>query len=197
MSSGVAVREGLPEPMRRTAALIYLDAFEAKIGPILGRGEKAVAYLTRVMAADRVLSAVDTRSGELLGLVGFHESGRGFIGGNLADLQIVYGMVGGAWRGLALALFERAAAPDQLLLDGICVAEGARGKGVGGTLIEAAVALAEDRGLAKVRLEVVDTNPRARALYERSGFVEAGSVRVPVIGRFFGFSASATMVRAV
>lgn len=57
---------------------------------------------------------------------------------------------------------------------GLAVHPDAQGRGVGGALIDAALAEARRRGLAKVRVRVLATNPRAQALYERHGFaVEA------------------------
>lgn len=75
-----------------------------------------------------------------------------------------------------MALLERDLAEDTLLMDGICVDSSARGLGIGTALLEAIKAEAKTRNLAQVRLDVIDINPRARALYEREGFV-AGPVQ--------------------
>ena len=48
-----------------------------------------------------------------------------------------------------------------------------------------------------VRLDVVDSNPRARRLYEREGFVPVRTVRTPYLQRAMGFAASTTMVRDI
>ena len=48
-----------------------------------------------------------------------------------------------------------------------------------------------------MRLDVVDTNPRARQLYERKGFVAVSSNTYPLTQRFFGFSGSTTMMKTV
>jgi hypothetical protein len=42
---------------------------------------------------------------------------------------------------------------------------------------------------------VVDTNPRARALYEREGFRVISETRMGVLRHVFGFESAATMVR--
>jgi ribosomal protein S18 acetylase RimI-like enzyme len=47
-----------------------------------------------------------------------------------------------------------------------------RGKGVGRALLAAAEVAARERGCCKLTLEVLDDNVRARALYERYGFVD-------------------------
>ena len=60
------------------------------------------------------------------------------------------------------------------------VAEGMRGRGVGGTMLEAATALAGAAGCAFLELTVDVTNPEAHTFYKRIGFNED---RVEVIMR--------------
>lgn len=57
---------------------------------------------------------------------------------------------------------------------GMNVADGHRGQGIGGALMEAAVAWARAVGAHKMTLQHWPWNDRARALYERFGFVEEG-----------------------
>ena len=63
-------------------------------------------------------------------------------------------------------------APDVPELS-IGVAADARGGGVGGALLDAALALAREQGFRAVSLSVDRRNP-ARRLYERKGFRDAG-----------------------
>lgn len=56
----------------------------------------------------------------------------------------------------------------------IAVAPGARGHGLGRTLVLSLVSAARRRGAREIFLEVRDDNPGARRLYERLGFVELG-----------------------
>jgi GNAT superfamily N-acetyltransferase len=60
------------------------------------------------------------------------------------------------------------------------VAEGMRGQGVGGQLLDAATAAARAAGCAFLELTVDVTNPEAHAFYKRVGFAED---RVEVIMR--------------
>ena len=55
-----------------------------------------------------------------------------------------------------------------------CVAEGARRCGLGHALLEAACEVARSRGSSLMFLEVSERNSGARALYQKSGFVEVG-----------------------
>ena len=55
---------------------------------------------------------------------------------------------------------------------GMLVDRGWRGRGVGSALVRAAIALARERGLHKLSLEVFAHNTAAIALYHSVGFVE-------------------------
>lgn len=57
---------------------------------------------------------------------------------------------------------------------GMNVADGHRGRGIGGALLADAIGWAREVGAHKVQLEHWPWNHRARALYERFGFVEEG-----------------------
>ncbi|NDJ53018.1 MAG: GNAT family N-acetyltransferase, partial [Chloroflexi bacterium] len=84
-----------------------------------------------------------------------------------------------------------------LLMDGIVVDGSMRGQGIGSRLLDAILDYARMHDYEKVRLDVVDTNPRARALYERKGFVEVRTERYPILKPIFGFAGSATMLRTI
>src|SRR4051794_30564182 len=60
---------------------------------------------------------------------------------------------------------------------GMAIIDGHRGRGLGAQLLDTAISWARDKGCHKVMLEVWPHNARARALYERAGFVEEGYLR--------------------
>jgi len=62
-------------------------------------------------------------------------------------------------------------------------------------LLEAICQEARSRGYAEVRLDVIDTNQRAKALYEREGFVPRGTQRLGPLRHVFKFSSAVTMVK--
>lgn len=190
----LALYLGLPEPLREAAARIYWDGFGGKLGKVLGPEPRALRFLTRVMRADHCLVALDRR-GTLVGIAGFKSPEGNFAGGTLADMQAVYGRIGALWRAAVLWLLGHDVDNERFLVDGICVARTARGQGVGSALLGALYAEAETRGYAAIRLDVVDTNWRARALYERQGFVAVRSESTGLLRHIFGFSAATTMVR--
>ena len=192
----IRIEQGLPEYLRAEAAVLYWQAFGGKLGRVLGPDAKALAYLERVMRADHCLTAYD-RSGLLVGLAGFKSAQGSFAGGSEADLRAVYGPIGGRWRAQLLRLLGNDADSSRFLLDGLCVSDTVRGQGVGTLLLEAIVAEGRARGYSAVRLDVVDTNARARALYERRGFVVDRTEPIGPLRLIFGFSAAHTMIRPI
>ena len=190
------VRIGLPEHLKPQAAILYWQAFGGKLGRVMGPEPRAHAFLLRVQRADHCICALSD-DGQLLGIAGFKSPQGSFAGGEAGDLRAVYGRIGAAWRGGLLRLLQSEVDNDRFLIDGICVAREARGHGVGSALVAALMAEATARGYQAIRLEVIDTNIRARALYERLGFA---AWRVETLGplrHVFGFSSAVTMVRAL
>lgn len=190
----ITIHPGLPDHLREDAARLYWQAFGSKLGRVLGPEHMAHIFLVRVMREDRCLIALDD-TGRLLGIAGFKTPEGSFAAGGQEDLTAIFGCVGGAWRGLLLRLLGGDSDAERFLLDGLCVAETAQGQGVGTALLDAICAEARRRGYPAVRLDVVDTNPRARALYERKGFVLDRTAPLGLLRLVFGFSAAHTMVR--
>jgi ribosomal protein S18 acetylase RimI-like enzyme len=191
----LTLRHGLPRDQRRAAAELYWQAFGGKLGRVLGPDHAALSYLERVIRDDHVFVAL--QDGHLMGLAGFRTAEGSFAGGTADDLRAVYGRAGAPWRGVLLRLLGREVDNARFLMDGICVAPEARGRGIGSRLVEAVCAEASARGYAEVRLDVIDTNWRAKALYERLGFAVAGEERIGPLRHVFGFHSATTMVRRI
>ena len=196
MTRGITVSLGLPPSLRAQAASIYWQAFGGKLGRVMGPDARAHAFLARVMRADHALVARD-ETGALLGLAGFKTPQGSFAGGSWTDMRAVYGLAGLAWRLPLLALLSREVDNDRFLLDGICVAPAARGLGVGSALMAAIEDEARARGYAYVRLDVIDTNWRARSLYELLGYMGIKTAPLGPLRHVFGFDAAVTMVKPV
>lgn len=185
---------GLPDSARAEAARLYWQAFGSKLGRVLGPDDRALAFLRDSMAADCAMAALDD-AGRLLGVIGFRTGTGSFAGGSFGTLARTYGWAGAVWRGAALWAVTREVDNERFLIDGLCVAPDVRGQGVGTALIEALVQSPAARGYREMRLDVIDTNLRARALYERLGFRTLRIARLGPLRHLFGFDAAVTMVR--
>ncbi len=194
-SETVEIRREMPPGAGQRAAELYWEAFGRKLGPALGPREKGVAFIAAPLNPDRAVVAL--AGGRLVGVAGYRHAGRALTGGSPADILNAYGWLAGLPRLAVLALLEREETPRELVMDGIAVDPAFRGLGIGGLLLEEVTAVAATLGCLRVRLDVVDTNPRARALYERRGFTAADTQRTPYLRRLMGFGAVTKMFRPV
>lgn len=190
------IRSGFDPEDHSLAAALYLEAFGQKLALTLGPKEKALKFLERVMQSDHALSAY-SETGALIGLVGFKTYEGALVGGTFNDLRAVFGIFGATWRAGLLSLLERDIDNARFLMDGIFVTEYARGHGVGKMLLAAIKNEASARGYDEIRLDVIDGNPRARALYERSGFTPIAEQRLGPLKWIFRFKSATTMVAQV
>ena len=77
------------------------------------------------------------------------------------------------------------AAPDCWLED-LYVSAAARGRGIGGALVEAAIERARARGCRRVELDTSEANELALRLYGRHGFSPSSKTRAPARDLFLG-----------
>ncbi len=192
----VHIELGLRHSHRLAAASGYWEAFAAKLRLPLGPPKRAIDFIEANLDSGHVISAVSA-DGHLLGAAGFKTPEGAFVGGGMRELRASYGMIGSVWRGGLLALLERDCEPGTLLMDGIFVDRTARGLGIGSRLLAAIEDHARLEGLKRIRLDVIDENTRARALYERKGFQPVSHSAMGPLHRVFGFSGATTMIKDV
>jgi ribosomal protein S18 acetylase RimI-like enzyme len=121
---------------------------------------------------------------------------RNFCNSGLSSFVEEFGWLSGFFRFVGFAFFYVGGGHD-LVVEAIAVAASMRGKGVGTQLLEAAFDFARQNGFKSVSLEVVDTNPDARRLYERLGFVPTKTRKYPYLRNLMGFSAATMMVKEI
>lgn len=191
MRRGGEVVPGFTEDERDTVGALYWGAFGSKLGRAFAREEDGLACITASMHPARTLVA--RRAGAVAGICGFYDGADGALDVTWRTLR-AHLPVTGALRALAvLGPLAQTKQAGVLVLDGICVAESWRGHGIGTTLLHAAIDLAASRGLGVVQLSVIETNPRARALYERVGFVGTTTQSLGFLARLYGFDRYTTM----
>jgi ribosomal protein S18 acetylase RimI-like enzyme len=190
----IMYRVGIPEEHRRTAARLYGQAFGSKFRVAVPDERKRLEILATGLQLPHSIAALSDN--QLVGLAGFHgPEGSLTEGMTWRVLMGVLGPIRGVVAGVVLFLFMRRSRPGELLMDGIAVSPQVRGHGIGTGLLEAVCQEARSLGLEAVRLDVVDTNPRARNLYLRTGFVVVRSRRFGCLRWLLGFGPADTMVR--
>lgn len=133
--------------------------------------EKAAAILCESIHFQDGLYAV--QNGKVIGFVGLETGKRFYTQFKFSSFLKVFHTPSAVWRSIAYGiyrLFHGKTGNDVVHIDPIVVTSEARGLGVGTKLLEAVSLYAEKRHRRKVVLEVVDTNPRAKKLYEKMGF---------------------------
>ena len=185
---------GLPETLRGQAAVLYDEAFRKKFAPIVTDRDQRISILTDSICPAFAIVALD--AGRLAGLVGFYEGDRSFTSGGTAKGLIKrLGWLRGLRAAILFSLFHKKPSEGVLRMDGIIVDPTLRGKGIGSELLDLLTKYALDHGWKQIRLDVVDTNPKARHLYERKGFVAVHTYPHPYLTRLMGFGASTMMVK--
>ncbi|MHC5705702.1 GNAT family N-acetyltransferase [Streptomyces tirandamycinicus] len=192
---GPAVRRGVPEGSGARVAALYWEAFGRKLGPALNPPETGRAFIAAHLHHDRGVVALS--GGRVVGVAGYRLGDRALTGGGVKEVLSAYGPFRGLPRLALLALLERTPDAGELVMDGIAVDAAHRGKGIGSLLLREVAAVAAENGCHRVRLDVIDVNPRARALYERHGFTPHRTEQTPYLRRLMGFGAVTTMHRPV
>ena len=193
---GLVISIGFTDDERAHVAALYWQSFGAKLAKVLGPRERAEAFFRQILNPDFALAARD-EDGALLGLAGLKTAKGSLLDGTFSDLSQSYGWFGAVWRGVMLSVLERKLQDGVLQMDGIFVDESARGRGVGTALLGAVSEQARTCGAKTVQLDVIDTNPRARALYEKVGFEPISEEKTGPFRWVFGFSSATRMERPV
>lgn len=193
MQGAVSILPGFSARERAHVARLYWQAFGAKLGRVMGPDDRALGFFETVLNPDFALVARDA-DGNLLGLAGYKTTDGGLVEGSFTQMAQAYGWGGAVWRAAVLSVLERDVQLGVFQMDGIFVDQAARGMGVGTALLGAVAREAAQRGLASVQLDVIDTNPRAKALYERVGFRAVNTESTGPFRWVFGFESATRMV---
>lgn len=187
---------GIPEQFRYDAALLYDEAFGAKFRVAVRSKQRRIELLSDSFFLQFGICAIS--EGTLLGIAGF-QSGKGSLTGGM-DYRLlirVLGLLRGNWAAAVFSLYERKNEAGELLMDGISVRSDARDRGIGGRLLDEVESYAISNSFESIRLDVIDTNPSAKRLYERKGFSVIKFESFCCLRWLLGFGASETLVKVL
>lgn len=189
-TESVYISVGLPPDSSAKIAAMYFDIFSRKLGAVLGR-RAAVAMIADHINANRIIVALDGE--KVVGIAGLKYNGTGFFAPDRRGFLKHYGPLVGRVRAGLWASVQTNPRSHQLLLEGLGVQAHLRSRGIGTALLEAVNRRARELDKTEVILEVVDTNPRAKALYERFGYQTVLNTRRWMF-RLAGFSSAHLML---
>ncbi len=187
----------IPKELLKEASVIYAEAFSQKALWIIGPRGLFEVLLQESLNPKFAYGVVD-ENGSLLGVAGFKYKGESFLNIHESYLRKHFSSFSSKWRYLLLVLFfNRWEEKGVLLMDGIAVTSRARGMGVGTLLIHQIIEKSRELDLDKIRLDVIDENPRAKKLYERFGFKTTRHLSLPFLKKLIGVTGVSTMIKKV
>ncbi len=181
----ITLRMGAPDALRPQMAALYYQTFQQKLGTVFESWERALDLLEQALALD--LAIVAQHQQRVMGFAGLAYGPRRFVDLTPTMLVREFGLLRGLGEFARLAALDSAPRRDEVLVESLAVRPEMRGQGIGSRLLDAVCAFARKNGFASVGLEVVDTNPGARRLYERVGFVPVKTRTCSLLGRAMDF----------
>jgi ribosomal protein S18 acetylase RimI-like enzyme len=175
----------LPDEFRMPAIQLYVRGLKEKLMPVLGKAEQAQRVLAKNIAPDQCLVAFYDQ--KPVGLLSIQNQEKSLWNPTLKLLIEEYGLIGGIYRLAGLQLLHHKTNIGEWYVDGIVVTEEMRGLGIGSGLLSLLEKMARNKGIGLLSLEVIDTNPRAKLLYERHGFVENARKSIRPFHLIYGF----------
>ncbi len=200
----IAIRAGQQEDAPALARL-YVEAFGSKIAWAFGKHADRMADLVADLLLHDQMRLSETLVAEVEGQVaGMAVLRRDHM--HRPNWRKVWRLARRhvrGWRVLTAtfimsAMCSNLCTPTRSYLESLAVDARYRGQGIGTLLLERCFEESRQAGKREISLHVVDTNPRAKQLYERMGFRTLRTERLGwFASRWMGFSAQCFMVRPV
>ena len=133
--------------------------------------KKLLEYLGKNLNYENVICIIN--EDEIIGVLGFKVINKSFINYKRSNFIEVFGHFGGNYRYLSnmfIGFFESVPKKDEIVIEMVAVNSKFRSMGIGTLLINQILDIGKKEKKSKILLEVVNTNPRAKFLYEKLGF---------------------------
>lgn len=177
MTAAWTIRRGVPPNQIPAAARLYWRHFGAELQPLSLSMRQGAALVAALMQPQHALVTL-APSGGIIALAGLRDAQGGFLAMHGADFVRALGPVRGRMRRAATVLCRGGAPTSDLILDGVAVRRGWRGRGLARALVAQAQAEARALGHPALRAEVTAGNATALAAWQAMGFHPHGRERL-------------------
>ncbi|MNW44917.1 Acetyltransferase (GNAT) family protein [compost metagenome] len=190
-AENIIITNKIKEEQKHEVAKLYFQAFLKKfiyLWVLTCNEEKATIVLRRSIQYEKGLYAINNN--KLVGFVGLEKGDGYFAPLTFSSFSEAFGFIGATWRFTAYGiyrLFHGGMKKDVVHIDPIVVSSEARGLGIGTKLLDAVFEYSKRLNKNRVVLEVVDTNPKAKKLYERMGFQVVNEENISFLTQRAGF----------
>lgn len=173
-NQNITITNKLTEEQKEEASKIYFEAFSKKFANFwLFESDEAIATscLKDGVHFDRGLYAV--LDGHVLGIMGLDFDKEEYKKLTYKTFRKYYSVWGAFQRVFWNFIIFKLSANvkrEKLHVDAVAVSKDARGMGIGTMLFNRVFEMAKEKDCDKISLTVVDTNPKAKKLYEKLGF---------------------------
>lgn len=186
------IEQGWAPQFTPKIARLYNEAFGQKFSAVISNAQQRVSLFEKSFTPH--FSFIARIDDNIVGLAGFQTAQGSLTSGITGKLLFKeLGFFKGLKACLLFSIFEREAQEKELVMDGIVVDTGFRSLGIGSKLLDIIVEYAKNNDYQNVRLDVIDTNQRAKKLYLQKGFIEGNTKHFPYLKSLLGFSAATTM----
>ena len=188
------IKYGIPAKQRIKIAKMLYETFEHIFSNIFGNKNKTILLISTCIQDDRTLVAF--KDDLAVGLAGLQYCGKSFIDPSLKQVTRIFGLE--TFRVLlfgGIFLFFNKRTQKEIHLESLAVTTDEQGKGIGSKLLYFVIDYARLKGFSQIRLEVKDSNPNAKRLYERIGFKEKRVQKIPYpFNRLLGIKSIIEMI---
>ena len=170
----IMITNKINDEQKKEVARLYYQAFTKKFNYLwffTKEEEKAFQVLARSLQYNYGLYALE--GNKVLGFIGLNKKNETFFPAIYTSFTKAFGVIGGTWRYVGFGIYrltKESLDTKTLYIDPVVVSAEARGMGIGTKLFDSTIELSKQLKLNYVTLDVVDTNPKAKKLYEKLGF---------------------------
>ncbi|MHA1673650.1 MAG: GNAT family N-acetyltransferase [Promethearchaeota archaeon] len=194
----VEIKNSLSEPQKEEVLEIIYEAFEKKITHLELKPkskEQGLKIFKLSAKFDQGLYAIS--HSKVVGGVGMSFHKKRFYKFTWDVLRKEFGFWGALGRSLVQKLSLEELQKDEIYIGAIAVSDAYRSKGIGTQLLSAVEKYAMENGFNFITLEVINTNPRAHALYESMGYVDVKERKFGLITKRAGFTSAFKMKKTL